>query len=60
MTTDGQPRSAARGSCGIAIACILFAIMLGMFGMGQGFAMLLTLAAFIFAIIAGVLYVLKR
>lgn len=53
-------KSAARGACGLAIALFLFAVMLGMFGMGESFAVLLGAGAFVFAIVAGVLYVLKR
>ena len=53
-------RPAARGSCGLAIACFLFAVMLGMFGMGQGIAYLLTGAAFVFLLVAGIMYVLNK
>lgn len=53
-------RPAARGSCGLAFACFLFAVTLGILGMGQGIGMLLGAAAFVFAILAGILYVLNR
>jgi hypothetical protein len=60
LSDEQRGRSAARGSCGLAVACFLFAILLGMFGMGQGLAMLLTGAAFVFAIFSGLFYVLKK
>jgi uncharacterized membrane protein YccC len=61
MTDQPQPpRAASRSSCGLAIACFLFAVMLGMFGMGKGFAILLTAAAFVFALLAGILYVFRK
>jgi hypothetical protein len=52
--------SSARSSCGLAIALFLMSIALGMMGIGKGFAILLTIAAFFFALLAGLLYVLKK
>ena len=65
MTTEPPPptkpaSSAAKSSCGLAFALFLFAVMLGMMGMGKMFAILLTAAAFFFALVSGVLYVLKK
>jgi hypothetical protein len=53
-------RPGARQSCLLAVALFLFAVALGAVGIGKGFAMLLTLAAFIFAIVSGILYVLNK
>jgi hypothetical protein len=53
-------RNASRGSCGLAIAMFLFAVMLGMMHIGQGLGVLLGAAAFVFAIVAGVLYVIGK
>lgn len=61
MTTSPTiDRSASRNSCGLAFACFLFAVMLGMFGMGRGFAILLMLGAVVFALLAGILYVFRK
>lgn len=54
---DAKKRSASKGSCGLAIALFLFAVMLGMMNIGQGIGMILGGGAILFAIIAGILYV---
>ena len=50
-------RQASRGSCGLAIALFLFAVMLGILELAPGIATLLGAGALAFVVVAGVLYV---
>src|SRR5688572_24008168 len=45
-------RNAARGSCGLAIAAVLFSVLLGMLGI-KGLSVIAMMAAFVFLCAAG-------